>query len=312
MMLVKEKLEDLTEVYLEYIDVKTGTKLTYERVLRQFVEYVNTLSDLPTRSDVMKFRDKLNAKNLSATTIALYVGIIKGFYEWIQNNGYGLNVAGGIKSPKVEKEFKRSALTKVQSKILLQHAYSKSNDHIINYRNYVLVSLMITTGMRTIEVERADKSDLSELDGGHVLFVMGKGKDSKNAVIRLSPQVFDLIEGYIMMRSDTYEPLFINHKGKHATSRMVTRNIRYVIKELLRDIDIDDKRFSAHSLRHTTATLSLDEGADTDEAQLLLRHAHSATTKLYLHRRRKTDNFYEYKISDSLFDFLEVKEDTKE
>jgi len=304
-MLVKEKFKEFTEAYLLDADVKLISKLTYERALRQFVDYVNTLSDLPTRSDVMKYRDGLMSKGLEPTTVAFYIGIIKGFYEWIQYNGYGLNITGGIKSPKIAKTFKRSSLSREQSRRLLMHAHALSDKHIINYRNFVIISLMITTGMRTIEVERANKSDLSELDGGHVLYVMGKGKDSKSAVIRLSPLVFGLIESYIMKRSDPYEALFINHKGKHAHNRMVTRNIRYVIKDLLRDINIDDKRFSAHSLRHTTATLSLDEGADTDEAQMLLRHSDPATTKIYLHRKPKTDNFYEYKISDSLLDFYE-------
>lgn len=311
-MLEKERFKELTQKYLEYIDVKIPTKLTYERILRQYVDYVDTLSDLPTRSDVMAYREKLRARKLSATTIAIHMVVIRNFYRWFHIEGYGSSVAEGIKSPKIEKEFKRSALTEEQSKKLIQFAYRKSRASIIDFRNYTLVSLMITTGMRTIEVERSDKADISELDGGYVLFVMGKGKDTKNAVIRLSPQVYDLIESYIIMRNDQAEPLFINHKGIHASNRMVTRNIRFVIKEMFRDINIDDRRYSAHSLRHTAATLSLDEGASTDEAQLLLRHSDPATTKLYLHRKRKKDNFYEYKISDNLFDFLDIEKEPKE
>lgn len=306
----KKKLADLTSVYLEYIDVRSETKQIYERVLCQFVEYMNTLSDLPTRSDVMKFRELLKAKNLSATTIALYIGIVRSFYQWIQDHGYGLNVASGIKSPKVEKEFKRSSLSNAQAQRLIEYAYKKSGNSIIDFRNYTIVSLMITTGMRTIEVERTDKADLGERDNGHVLFVMGKGKDMKNAVIRLSPKVYDLIERYIMMRSDTYDPLFINHKGKHKEKRMVTRSLRYVIKKMLRDIDIDDKRYSAHSLRHTAATISINQGANTDETSQFLRHASPETSKIYIHRDPKTGNFIEYVITDVVFQNIEEKNES--
>jgi integrase/recombinase XerC/integrase/recombinase XerD len=300
-----EGFDLLVKTYLEYQDVKTISKQTYGSILRQFIDYVNTLSDLPTRSDIMAYREHLYKRNLESSTIKMHLGVIRNFYRWFYVEGYGSNPAEGIKSPKIEKRFKRSHLSEIESIKLLTYAHKRSSESIIDYRNYTMVSLMITTGLRTIEVERADIADLNELDDGHVLYIMGKGKDSKNSIIRLSSQVYHLIETYIMKRSDNHAPLFINHHGIHYGERLRTRNIRYIVKEMLRDIGIDSKKHTAHSLRHTTANLAIKNGADKDATQKLLRHADPATTEIYVHADTEGKVKYEYKISNVLFEGLE-------
>ncbi|NWH10226.1 tyrosine-type recombinase/integrase [Acholeplasma laidlawii] len=306
----KEGFRQLTKKYLDDADVSLTTKQSYERILQQFVEYANTLSDLPTRSDIMAYRDHLFKRKLEETTIKYHLVVVRNFYRWYHTNGHGANPSEGIKSPKIEKKFKRAHLSESESRQLLKLAQINSDKNIIKYRDYVMVLLMLTTGMRTVEVERADVSDLNVIDDGEILYVHGKGKTSKSSFVRLSPLVNKAIETYIMKRSDQYEPLFIDHKPKYLGQRMKTRNIRRIIKDLLRDIGFDDDKHTAHSLRHTTATLARQYGANKDDTQKIMRHSDPATTEIYMHAEIKSQHVYEHVIAQKLLN-QEEDEDKK-
>lgn len=91
----KEGFKLLTKKYLDDADVSMTTKQSYERILQQFVDYANTLSDLPTRSDVMAYRDYLFKRKLEETTIKYHlvvyeistVGITRTVMEQIHRRG---------------------------------------------------------------------------------------------------------------------------------------------------------------------------------------------------------------------------------
>jgi site-specific recombinase XerD len=286
--------------YIDYIDVKSDTKVGYSRILLEFASYVDKLPNLPTRQDVIKYRELIK-KRLKASSVQKHIVVIRNFYRWYYIEGYGANIAEGVKGMKIESDFKREALSIKDSQRLLKRAETLAEIDIIGIRNYTLIALLITTGLRTIEVERSNIDDIVRVDDEQVLYVRGKGRDEKNEYVKLSPQVYNLFEIYQQARSDNYESLFINHCSTHKGTRLRTRMIRGIVKEYLRQIGIDNPRYSAHSLRHTTATLSLEEGATIDETQQLLRHKDPATTQIYIHRMKKRKEKYEHKISDRLF-----------
>ena len=59
-------------------------------------------------------------------------------------------------------------------------------------------------------------------------------------------------------------------------------------------------RLTAHSLRHTASTLSLQGGATIQEAQALGRHASIDTTMLYAHNIERIAQAPERKIAELL------------
>lgn len=297
-----EKAEFRTwiETYIAYIDIKAATKQSYKKILSVFAEYADRLPNLPTRQDVMAYRERLKSR-LKAASVQKHIVVIRNFYRWYHVEGYGTNAAEGIKGMKIESDFKRESLTVEASQKLLQRARMHAKKSLIGKRNYALIALLLTTGLRTIEVERADVDDISFIGESKVLYIMGKGHDEKDAYVKLSPEVYQLIEEYLIARSDDYKALFINHTNPFRGERMKTRVVSMVVKELLREIGIDNPKYSAHSLRHTAATLSLLEGANIEETQQLLRHKDPSTTQIYVHRIRKTKDHIEWKISATLF-----------
>lgn len=300
MMEDRPPLSELIDAYIDYIDIKPTTKQSYKKMLYEYAKYAGSLPNLPMRQDVMRYRELIK-KRLKAASVQKHIVVLRNFYRWYHIEGYGPNAAEGIKGMKIESNFKRESLSVEDSKRLLHRAKTLAKKDILGKRNYALIALLITTGLRTIEIERSNVEDIGFIDNTQVLYIMGKGHDDKDAFVKLSPQVYSIIEQYLMERKDEYKPLFINHNPTGYGESMKTRNVRQVVKELLRQIGIDNPKYSAHSLRHTAATLSLLEGAGIEETQQLLRHKDPATTQIYIHRIRKMKDHLEWKISDTLF-----------
>ena len=54
-----------------------------------------------------------------------------------------------------------------------------------------------------------------------------------------------------------------------------------IAKKGLQSVGLDNKAFTAHSLRHTVGTNILRAGGTLEQAQMTLRHANPATTQIY-------------------------------
>ncbi|MBK7141481.1 MAG: tyrosine-type recombinase/integrase [bacterium] len=84
-------------------------------------------------------------------------------------------------------------------------------------------------------------------------------------------------------RTEDDEPLFASVSYRNSRQRLSTRSIRRIVKVALRQCGLDSARLSAHSLRHTAVTLSLQGGASPQEAQAMARHSSIETTMIYAH-----------------------------
>lgn len=64
---------------------------------------------------------------------------------------------------------------------------------------------MVTCGLRTIEVVRADVEDLRTLGSKTVLYVQGKGKDEKSDYVIITREVEKAIRSYLATRKDVMQ-----------------------------------------------------------------------------------------------------------
>jgi integrase/recombinase XerC/integrase/recombinase XerD len=83
------------------------------------------------------------------------------------------------------------------------------------------------------------------------------------------------------------DPLFASQSNRSSGEPIKERTIRWIVKDTLRKIDIDDSRLSAHSLRHTAVSLSIKGGASLIQAQAMARHADPKTTMIYFHNHER-------------------------
>jgi integrase/recombinase XerC/integrase/recombinase XerD len=278
-------------------DIKPKSKETYRRALRQFFTY---LSDngitKPTRESLIAYKAYLIDKNLSAYTVSAYIIATRKLFQWTESERIYPNIASQIKGQKKPKGFKKDALSVKQAQHLLT---IMETDTLSGARDYALVNLLVRTGLRTIEATRADIEDIRQQGEQAVLFIQGKGRDSKDDIVILTDETLEPIRAYISMRGQGVRdssPLFISHSDRNYGERLTTRSVSRIVKEKLQASGLDDKRLTAHSLRHTAVTFSLIGGASIQEAQTLARHSDINTTLIYAHNLDRISKAPEHKI----------------
>lgn len=273
-------IEQIIGRFIAAQDVKKSSKDLYKRTLQLFIAWVEKkgyeLKDV-TRVEVLQYKDELLAAGMSSLTVGSYITSVRRFYEWLEANKIYPNVAKGIKTPKRKQQFKKQPLTEEQSRALLSYYQDKQ------LRDYAIVTLLLRTGLRTIEVIRANVEDITFKGSRRVLLVHGKGRDEKDNFVILTDKAYGPIDAYLKTRNKPKagEPLFTSVSNNNKGERLTTKTISTIAKEGLKAIGLNDRSFTAHSLRHTTAVNILRAGGSLEAAQGVLRHANPATTQIY-------------------------------
>ena len=293
-----QTVEELVNSFINAQDVKQSSKLLYRRTLKQYFNWIDKkgyrLNDI-ARPQVLEYKEDLLSSGMSSLTVGSYITSVRRFYEWAEANKFYPNVAKGIKTPKRKQQFKKQPLLPAQATDLLNYYQDKSS------RDFAIINLLLRTGLRTIEVIRADVEDITFKGSQRVLLVQGKGRDEKDNFVLLTDKTYKTIEEYLSTR--TTGPLFTSISNNGAGDRLTTRSISYIAKEGLKAIGLNERSFTAHSLRHTTAVNILRAGGSLETAQFTLRHSNPATTQIYtstLNEERRLQNSGEALI-DSLY-----------
>ena len=291
--------EDIIEMYLNQLDVKPITKSIYNRALNRFSYYLNkrglritdvnraVILDYKTYllNEHSKYEEKvLKGKfkqtkevGLSSRSIGLYLSAIKGLFRYLKANGCPVNPTEDIKAPKVnKKKHVRRPLSINQTKQIV-----RIDD---NKRDKAIRLLLVATGLRTIELIRANVGDLSYISDKRVLYVKGKGRDEADDFVIIPKSVNDAITYYLNSRDGVVdsEPLFLSRKSKNSEGRLSTKSISRIIKSSLKEIGLIDKSFTAHSLRHTAGCNILRANGTIEQVQQTLRHSDISTSQIYV------------------------------
>jgi len=280
----------LFDKFIAFLDSSPKTVQTYSRALRQLFSYF-TLNGItqPQREDIIAFRDELKASGHKPTTVQSYITATKIFFSWTEQEGLYPNVAEHLKGAKLDREHKKDYLTSRQVKEVLSGVDRSTEQGL---RDYAILLLMVTGGLRTIEVVRADIGDIRNAGDNTVLYLQGKGHEEKTDYIKLSSPAEQAIRAYLKARGETDDkaPLFSSQSNNNKGQRLTTRTISGMVKARLQQAGYDSSRLTAHSLRHTAVTLSLLAGKDIAEVQQFARHANIATTMIYNHALDKAKN----------------------
>ena len=293
-------IEDLYYSWLAFIDATPKTIQTYTRAVRQFMRY---LSDngikAPQKADLIAYKAYLMQAGRKPSTITAYIMAIKQFFKWTEEEGLYPNIAKNVKGAKLTTDHKKDALNKAQVKRLMQ---SINTDTIQGKRDYAILMLMLTGGLRTIEVIRADVKDIRPAGDNIALYVQGKGRTEKDEPVILPQETQDAIINYLKTREyKEDEPLFTSQAHRNAGERLTTKSISRLVKNHLGDAGLTSDRITAHSLRHTAATEALKAGATLQETQQFMRHTNLNTTMIYVHNLEKQTNPCSGLIASALF-----------
>lgn len=302
-----DSLELLTDRFIASQDVGGSSKDTYRKTLRQFILWSKECQIInPEREDILSYKEYLKEKDLSALTLSSYLVAVRKFFEWTEGIKLYPNIAKGIKGSKQSRNFKKDPLTIEQVRELFS---SVDRSDIKGLRDFAIINLLVRTGLRTIEVIRADIEDIRQESGEAVLWVRGKGRDSKDEFVLLTESTLRPIKEYLNIRNTRggKKPLFASLSDRNRGGRLTTRSISRTVKNSLLKIGLNDSRLTAHSLRHTAITLALKGGATIQEAQALGRHANINTTLIYCHNINRVAQAPEKKIDLILNEVVEIE-----
>ena len=251
--------------------------ITIADVDLEFIKSV-TLTDI---YDFLAFlsRDRVrhgNSRNsdrgLNAASRARKVATIRSFYKYLTVKAKLLseNPVQDLDSPKTIKTVPRY-LTQEQCIHLLNSVSGE------NYqRDFCILTLFLNCGLRISELVGLDISDIN----GDSLRVLGKG--GKERIVYLNSACLDAISAYMEVRKNTAantNALFISSRR----ARISRSTVHELVKKHLSAAGIDSTQYSSHKLRHTAATLMLQNGVDVRTLQELLGHEHLNTTQIYTH-----------------------------
>ena len=283
---------ELFKEFIEAIDFRSEqTRKAYKGTIGRYIKYHEDKNVLkPKESDLMKFKRYLREKGNHGATIQLYVVSIRRFYKWLDRMGYYPDISIDLRTEKIDPTFKRQPLTVDEAKKLLDYAKEHSSGDIVKLRNYTIIYLLLHLGLRTIEVARANFEDVRKEGDNHYLYVQGKGHTDKDDSIRLTPSALEVIDAYKKARKSEKGAMFTNHGHHKSSDRITSKMVSQIVKKTLREINIDCREITAHSLRHTCATLALANGATLEEVMQLLRHKNIQTTMIYLHVTNRENN----------------------
>lgn len=293
--------EAMLEAFVVFLEVEVAqgdaaqdTVQTYLAKINQFLQWctqVNLSPALATPEDIKTYRHYLiKDKGLKSATIALSLSVIRRFYEAsLTQKLVKENPALGIKPPR-QKVDPAERLTYLEEEELRHLLASLPHDHSLkSLRDRCLIGIMALQGPRTVELHRANFSDLVRKGNHWGLRVEGKGQIR---TIPLRPDLADLLWQYLQMREAQGEvltaesPLFLTVGNRFGGNRLSRRGIRWVVDQYLKASELKEvngRILTAHSLRHTAGTLGLRGGADLRQIQDLLGHQDPKTTALYAH-----------------------------
>lgn len=293
-------IRNLYERFINYLDCSPKTVQTYQRAIRQFVNWVddNGISR-PQRQDVINWRDGL-MEDHKATTVQSYIVALKQFFAWTADEGLYPEITRKVKGAKVDKDaFRKDALTAGQAAICLDKI---ETDTPKGRRDYAIFLLMSSCGLRCIEVQRANIEDLRAAGGKTVLYLQGKGRQEKTQFVVIPQEIESAIRESLSDRPTATgsDPLFASDSHHNGGGRLTTRSISRIAKGRMIDAGFNSDRLTAHSLRHGAVTTAREEGQELTEVQTFARHTDPATTQIYDHSIDRSRNTCSQTVYDAI------------
>lgn len=314
-MMENHPINRLVEQYLSEIDITQSSQATYKAILKQYITYLSENEILyANTSDITMFIKWMKGLGYSSRWIYHSVLTIKRLYQYLRQNQkrlglppiYRVDIAEPIKNVKFASSKSKPILTTVQAKKLII-CLKQNRKYIWQYRDYAIVTLMITTGIRSVEVRRAKRKDLCFMDNQYILNIQGKGRKVADEFVKLTPLVQGALNDYLLKRKDTNPYLFIPYRHRTKVLHLSRSFFVVMFRRILKECELEYTSITAHSLRHTAATLNILRGETIEDTRRFLRHEKMSSTLIYTnHIERLNDD------SENLIEEMILKEEKYE
>ncbi|MDV3198351.1 MAG: tyrosine-type recombinase/integrase [Vigna little leaf phytoplasma] len=263
------------------------TILNYLKDLKEFENFFLenkiefTLEQLTQAKHARHFVTFLSRKKLKNISIKRKISTLRTFYNFlIERYQLPHNIFKLIKLKKIIPK-----LPQIISQTDLQTIFNSIDlNRPLGYRNYLILDLLYSCGLRVSELINLRIKDIF-LQNSKILI---SGKGQKQRYLPLPSNLLQKLKIYLRkFRLDKTsiiktDHLFLNYQNKPLT----TKGIRYILNKLSSQTNKNIKIYP-HMIRHAFATILLNNGADLRVVQELLGHANLKTTQIYTYVSNK-------------------------
>lgn len=202
---------------------------------------------------------------------------LRVFFRWLAKQNYVLfSPANDLELPKLNYQLPRTVLTHLEvERVLTQPDITTP----AGVRDRAVLETLYSTGVRRMELTRLSLFDV-DLARATVMVRQGKGK--KDRVVPIGERALDWIERYVSDVRPSFvtdakeQTLFLTEYGKPMSDDGLSHRVTGYVTAA----DVG-KRGSCHLLRHSMATVMLEQGADVRVIQEILGHSSLHTTQIY-------------------------------
>ena len=257
--------KDLREISINDVDASFVKEIS----LTDIYDYMRYLS----RERATRQNSPGTDYGLSASSRARKIATIRSFFNYLTNKKHLLdyNPCKDLDTPKTRKALPHY-LTLDQSLALLQSVDGKNRE-----RDYCILTFFLNCGLRISELIGLDLTDIQD----DALRVLGKG--NKVRIVYMNDACKSALHDYLEVRRPITgrdrNALFLSSRDE----RIRRSTVHNLVKKHLGAAGLNEGEFSSHKLRHTAATLMLQNGVDVKAVQEVLGHEHLNTTEIYTH-----------------------------
>ncbi len=264
------------------INLQTDTIRSYEYKLKLFGEYLskNSVTSLQgiTADNIRGFLTEQSAR-IGKLSVRHYYSVLNIFFNFLVGERLLSNSPMlSVSSPKVPK-LKLRTFTNNETKLLLNYF---NKDTFVGFRNYAIMSTLFASGLRISELCNLHCTDIFFETG--LLNIIGKGDKQRH--VPISPVLKKLLLAYFKRRNEYIRENGLSQSRYFFITRTATQihrdSVTKMFFQVKKSYNIDGKRFSAHTFRHTFAKAFILNGGDLFSLQKILGHSKIEDTKKYI------------------------------
>lgn len=290
-MFVHEKKE---KIKLEYFD-EFLAYMTVERNASKFTISSYT-SDFRILEEYLKERNmKVSIETLNVATIRTFIHFLRlekeytnetirrkiyalgSFFKFLVENEYiGMdkNPMSKIRAPKKEEKLP-IYLSEKEIRTLLDTIMKTGGKDAI--RDKAIISLFAMTGLRRMELINLNWEDV---DFGQKTIKVTMGKGKKQRILPMPETLYQDLLAYMNNSLPITNPaLFITTNNK----RVNFRGMNNLFQKYIKRAGLSGKGYTLHKLRHSYASLLVQQGVDISIVKELMGHTDFNSTKIYVH-----------------------------
>lgn len=282
MMLTESQLSSFFSFLLYVRRCSPLTVKAYKTDLDIFADFMSrhSLGSVSSASprNIRRWIVELLSQGRSPASVNRKIAALRTFFRFLCASGeIRVNPTRAIESVKVPKRLP-VFLREEEMNLMLEPG--DFPDDYEGHRDRAILQTFYLTGVRV--------SELCNLTVGQVDLSVGQllvnGKRNKQRIIPLTSALHSILFSYLHIREEEFgkanptDALFLNAKGEPVNSHFVYN----IVHRHIAEVSSVSKK-SPHVLRHTFATVLLNNGADLMAIKELLGHSSLAATQIYAH-----------------------------